>query len=108
MTTTPGGITPNRVGQSVFYDCIDGSPITDRKDSVKQDKSDTDGEEEISEIDQECTIFCGVSYLGAISVSNPKSEAEIKLKITELNALAPDSGVAVSISIPNGPGGVVV
>lgn len=109
LAATPGeGFTPNRVGQSVFYDCIDGSPITDQKDSTKQEKSDTDGEDEISDIDQECTIFAGVTYLGAICVSNPKAENEIKSKISELNALAPNSGIAVSISIPNGPGGVVV
>lgn len=82
--------------------------MAEKVDSMKPEKSDTDEEEEISDIDQECTIFAGVTYLGAISVSSPKSEAEVKLKISELNALAPNAGIPVSISIPNGPGGVVV
>lgn len=108
MTTTPGGITPNRVGQSVFYDCIDGSPLAEKNDSMKPEKSDTEDEDEISDIDQECTVFSGVTYLGIISISSPKSETEVKAKIAELNALNPLAGISVSISVPSGPEGVVV
>uniref|UniRef100_A0A336LY84 CSON008111 protein n=1 Tax=Culicoides sonorensis TaxID=179676 RepID=A0A336LY84_CULSO len=104
--TTPD---PNKVGQSVFYDCIDASPMIENvgQGHVKG-KGDTDEETEISDIDQECTKFSAVTYLGAVNINAPKSEAEILRKMIEMNALSSNTGIDVSISVPNGPEGVVV
>lgn len=47
LATTPaggggGGASPNKVGQSVFYDCIDGSPLCEKQDVERREKSDTE------------------------------------------------------------------
>lgn len=96
----------NRVGQSVFYDCLDSSPMTEKKDGMKPAETD----DELSDIDQECTIFSGVTYLGATSINSPKSEKEILQKVTEMNAGSNSSplGMKVSVSIPTQSEGLVV
>lgn len=86
----------NRVGHSVFYDCLDStSPM----------RPETD--DELSDIDQECTIFSGVTYLGATRINAPKSEKEILQKVAEMNASSP-LGMKVSVSIPTRSEGLVV
>ncbi|XP_050073438.1 rab GTPase-activating protein 1 [Anopheles maculipalpis] len=115
------------VGQSVFYDCLDSSPLTEKKDDMKPvggaaavAAGETD--EELSDIDQDCTIFSGVTYLGASRINAPKSEREILQKVTEMNGggvgggsctgmgSGSDSplGLKVSVSIPTCSEGLVV
>lgn len=62
----------------------------------------------VSDIYQECTIFSGVTYLGSVGIHAPKSEVEIKRKMAEMNSLSTNTGINVSVSIPNSPEGVVV
>lgn len=38
--------TANKVGLSVFYDCIDLSPTDEKQDKMKHDRSDTEEESE--------------------------------------------------------------
>ncbi|XP_058459277.1 rab GTPase-activating protein 1-like [Malaya genurostris] len=101
----------NRVGQSVFYDCLDSSPMTEKKDIMKPDHYpvETD-DEELSDIDQECTIFSGVSYLGATGIKVPKSEKEILQKVAEMQATSSVTplGMKISVSIPTRSEGLVV
>lgn len=40
----------NKVGQSIFYDCIDLSPTAEKQDDMKPERSDTE-EESMSKID---------------------------------------------------------
>ncbi|XP_058839082.1 rab GTPase-activating protein 1-like isoform X1 [Topomyia yanbarensis] len=101
----------NRVGQSVFYDCLDSSPMTEKKDTMKPDHypAETD-DDELSDIDQECTIFSGVSYLGATGIKIPKSEKEILQKVAEMHATSSVTplGMKISVSIPTCSEGLVV
>lgn len=64
----------------------------------------------MSEIDQDCTIFAGVTYLGAASINAPKSEIEILRNLSEMNSISEASsvGIKVSVSIPSCQKGVVV
>lgn len=64
----------------------------------------------VSDIDQDCTIFSGVTYLGAAAINAPKSENEIQRNITELNSTTEPNtiGLKVSISIPTCTEGLVV
>ncbi|XP_036337827.1 rab GTPase-activating protein 1-like isoform X2 [Rhagoletis pomonella] len=102
----------NRVGQSVFYDCIDASPggvggcVEEKQDVMKPEKNDTD--EEVSDIDQGCTIFSGVTYLGAANINAPKSEVDIYRIMNELNSNSDSVGLKISVSIPNCSDGLVV
>lgn len=56
----------------------------------------------VSDIDQDCTSFSGVTYLASATINAPKSETEIQRKISELNTIHDDEsvGLKVSISIP--------
>jgi hypothetical protein len=125
-------ITPdlNKVGKSVFYDCLDVSPMAEKQDDMKPEKySDTDEDckilakkfnkfqliidylipDVVSDIDQECTIFSGVTYLGAATIgSNPKSEQEIHRIMNELNQSTGLAGLKVCVSIPSCSDGLVV
>lgn len=103
----------NRVGHSVFYDCIDASPggvggggVEEKQDLMKPEKNDTD--EEVSDIDQGCTIFSGVTYLGAANINAPKSEIDIYRIMNELNSNSESVGLKISVSIPNCSDGLVV
>lgn len=62
----------------------------------------------MSDIDQDCTIFSGVTYLGSAAINAPKSETEIQRKISELNAESNSIGLKVTISIPSCSEGYVV
>ncbi|KAH8365912.1 hypothetical protein KR093_007305 [Drosophila rubida] len=99
----------NRVGQSVFYDCIDASPacIEEKQDAMKPEKCDTT-DEEVSEIDQGCTIFAGVTYLGAANINAPKSETDVYRIMSELNSGSKSVGLKITVSIPNCSDGLVV
>ncbi|XP_064292034.1 rab GTPase-activating protein 1-like isoform X2 [Plodia interpunctella] len=100
------------VGGSKFYKVMEGSSAdtttpspTEKHDHMKPIESD----DEVSDVDQECTVFSGVSYLGAQNIGDPKSESEIQRIMKELSSL-PESrdGIAVSISIPVCSQGLVV
>ncbi|XP_049541657.1 rab GTPase-activating protein 1-like [Anopheles darlingi] len=133
-TSPTGMLSPEQatgvrgVGQSVFYDCIDSSPMTEKKDDMKPEGERSDEtDEELSDIDQDCTIFSGVTYLGASRINAPKSEREILQKVSEMNTGGGSSssssnrmppsvnggndsplGLKVSVSIPNCSEGLVV
>lgn len=64
----------------------------------------------VSDIDQDCTSFSGVTYLASATINAPKSETEIQRKISELNAFYDDDsvGLKVSISIPFCADGLIV
>lgn len=40
----PDQVMTNKVGLSVFYDCIDLSPTAEKQDTMKADRSDTEEE----------------------------------------------------------------
>lgn len=111
--TAPSIQSPeSRVGRSIFYDCLDASPMTERKDDGTKSEhcpaAETD--EELSDIDQECTIFSGVTYLGTTGINAPKSEKEILQKVAEMNGSSSASphGMKISVSIPTRSEGLVV
>lgn len=62
----------------------------------------------VSDIDQECTIFSGVTYLGAATVNAPKSEGEIQRNIAILHEQCTEQGIKISISVPSSSQGMVV
>lgn len=120
----------NKVGHSIFYDCIDASPAAgiEKQDDMKPEKNDTDEEGssvnetyfnwecywieflklKVSDIDQGCTIFSGVTYLGAANINAPKSEIDIYRIMSELNSGSSSAGLKISISIPNCSEGLVL
>ncbi|KAM3966598.1 GTPase activating protein and centrosome-associated [Aphomia sociella] len=100
------------VGGSKFYEVMEGSSAeastpspTEKHDHMKPIESD----DEVSDVDQECTVFSGVSYLGAQNIADPKSESDIQRIMKELSSM-PESrdGIAVSISVPVCSQGLVV
>lgn len=62
----------------------------------------------VSEIDQDCTEFAGVTYLGSVKINAPKSENEIQRNINEMNTHSQTTGLKVSVSIPSCSEGYVV
>lgn len=64
----------------------------------------------MSDIDQDCTIFSGITYLGAATINAPKSEVEIHRNMSELNSISDPSsvGLKVSVSVPSCSEGLVV
>lgn len=62
----------------------------------------------VSDIDQGCTIFSGVTYLGAANINAPKSEIDIYRIMNELNSNSESVGLKISVSIPNCSDGLVV
>lgn len=123
MGDLDGGAVPNNklmepeacrlVGGSKFYEVMDSSTSADVSTPSPTEKHDhmkpIDSDDEVSDVDQECTMFSGVSYLGAQNISDPKSEADIQRIMKELSSM-PESrdGIAVSISVPVCSQGLVV
>ncbi|RVE53242.1 hypothetical protein evm_002075 [Chilo suppressalis] len=101
------------VGGSKFYEVMDGSASADTSIPSPTEKHDhmkpIESDDEVSDVDQECTVFSGVSYLGAQNIADPKSEGDIQRIMKELSSM-PESrdGIAVSISIPVCSQGLVV
>jgi len=62
----------------------------------------------VSEIDQGCTIFSGVTYLGAANINAPRSEVDVHRIMTDMNSGTSSAGHRISISIPNCSDGLVV
>ncbi|GBP27826.1 Rab GTPase-activating protein 1 [Eumeta japonica] len=101
------------VGGSKFYEVLDDAPSTENSTPSPTEKQDhmkpTESDDEVSDVDQECTMFSGVSYLGTQNITDPKSESEIQRIMKELSAMPESqSGIAVSISIPVCSQGLVV
>lgn len=57
---------------------------------------------------QDCTIFSGVSYLGAAAINAPRSEAEIQRNMSILNEQSSEQAIKVSVSVPSSSDGTVV
>ena len=62
----------------------------------------------MSDVDQDCTIFSGVTYLGAAAINAPKSEVEIQRNMAVLNEQSTDQGIKISVSVPTSSQGFVV
>lgn len=62
----------------------------------------------MSDVDQECTKFSGVTYLGAATINAPKSEPEIQRNMAILNEQSSEQGIKVAVSVPSSSQGVVV
>lgn len=62
----------------------------------------------MSDIDQDCTEFAGITYLGSVKINAPKSEKEILRNINEMNLHSQSTGMKVSVSIPSCSEGSVV
>jgi len=63
----------------------------------------------LSHVQQECTIFNGVTYLGAAAINAPKSECEIQRNMNILNAeQSLTLGIRVSVSVPSSSQGSVM
>ncbi|CAK1548163.1 unnamed protein product [Leptosia nina] len=106
------------VGGSKFYEVMEGTSTADTSTPSPTEKQDhmkpTESDDEVvsspvSDVDQECTVFCGVSYLGAQNIADPKSETDIQRIMKELSSMPENrDGIAVSISIPVCSQGLVV
>ncbi|XP_045528122.1 rab GTPase-activating protein 1-like isoform X2 [Pieris brassicae] len=101
------------VGGSKFYEVMEGTSAGDACISSPTEKQDptkpTESDDEVSDVDQECTVFCGVSYLGAQNIADPKSETDIQRIMKELSSMPENrDGIAVSISVPVCSQGLVV
>jgi len=59
-------------------------------------------------VQQDCTIFSGVCYLGAAAINAPKSEAEIQRNMSILNEQSSGQAIKVSVSVPSSSDGTVV
>lgn len=63
----------------------------------------------VGDVLQDCTIFGGVSYLGAASINAPKSETEIHRNMAILNEQSSNQvAIKVSVSVPSCSEGSVV
>ncbi|XP_076260530.1 GTPase activating protein and centrosome-associated isoform X4 [Rhynchophorus ferrugineus] len=104
----------NKVGHSTFYapplnlDAHHELSPTEKQDSMKTDNSSDNDDDDTSNVDQECTIFAGVTYLGAAQINAPKSEGEIHRNMAILNEQSLDQGIKVSVSVPSSSQGIVV
>ncbi|XP_047525643.1 rab GTPase-activating protein 1-like isoform X5 [Pieris napi] len=120
------------VGGSKFYEVMEGTSVgdasipspTEKQDPTKPTESDDEEQmrdidetafastvplSPVSDVDQECTVFCGVSYLGAQNIADPKSETDIQRIMKELSSMPENrDGIAVSISVPVCSQGLVV
>ncbi|XP_049782057.1 rab GTPase-activating protein 1-like [Schistocerca cancellata] len=96
------------VGKSIFYN--EDSDISNSP-SNEVEKEDTMKNEELTnvpDVQQECTIFNGVTYLGSAAINAPKSEAEIQRNMAILNEQSIESGIKISVSVPSSSDGTVV
>ncbi|XP_044593571.1 rab GTPase-activating protein 1-like isoform X2 [Cotesia glomerata] len=85
-----------KVGHSKFYDLL-------------PEKTDEMKPEDYEETTEDCTVFSGVTYLGAAAINAPKSETEIQRNMAILSAELKESlEIKVSVSIPSSSSGSVV
>ncbi|XP_034948115.1 rab GTPase-activating protein 1-like [Chelonus insularis] len=93
------------VGKSKFYDL--GS--TEKQDEMKPEDFDDCEISSLADVNQDCTIFNGVTYLGAAAINAPKSAAEIQRNMAILSAeLTQSLEIKISVSIPSSSQGSVV
>ncbi|XP_053987181.1 rab GTPase-activating protein 1-like [Hylaeus anthracinus] len=93
-----------KVGHSTFYNVSSCMVASEKQDIMKP-------EDFIDEahVQQECTIFNGVTYLGSATINAPKSECEIQRNMNILNAeQSLNLGIKVSVSVPSSSQGSVV
>ncbi|XP_075228045.1 GTPase activating protein and centrosome-associated isoform X2 [Lycorma delicatula] len=64
--------------------------------------------EDPGDVFQDCTIFGGISYLGAASINAPKSQSEIQRNMKILNEQSSDHVIKLSVSVPSCSDGSVV
>ncbi|XP_065169560.1 rab GTPase-activating protein 1-like isoform X2 [Atheta coriaria] len=95
-----------KVGQSMFY-ISQGLTPTEKQDAMKPDY-EFEEEDEVSDVDQDCTIFNGIKYLGAANIIAPKCDDEIQRNIAILNEQSAENGIKVSVSVPSSSQGLVV
>ncbi|XP_076673714.1 GTPase activating protein and centrosome-associated isoform X1 [Andrena cerasifolii] len=93
-----------KVGHSQFYD-VSSCMIASEKQDIMKPEDYTDE----AHVQQECTIFNGVTYLGSATINAPKSECEIQRNMSILNAeQSLNLGIKVSVSVPSSSQGSVV
>ncbi|XP_011304612.1 rab GTPase-activating protein 1-like isoform X2 [Fopius arisanus] len=94
------------VGQSKFYDVL---ATQEKQDEMKPDDYEDYEMNAMTDFHQECTIFNGVTYLGAAAINAPKSEAEIQRNMAILSAeQTVNLEIKVSVSVPSSSQGSVV
>ncbi|XP_066588338.1 rab GTPase-activating protein 1-like [Prorops nasuta] len=97
-----------QIGDSKFYVSPRLSP-TERQSPINPADDLESKLSTLSKVQQECTIFNGVTYLGAAAINAPKSEAEIQRNMTILNAeQSLNLRIKVSVSIPSSSQGSVI
>ncbi|XP_054272121.1 rab GTPase-activating protein 1-like isoform X2 [Macrosteles quadrilineatus] len=85
------------------------SYITEAKRFETDEHPLSEEEVDMGDLNQDCTIFNGISYLGSASVNAPKSETETHRNMAILNAQSQDQEVIkVSVSVPSCSDGCVV
>ncbi|KAG7188170.1 hypothetical protein KM043_013388 [Ampulex compressa] len=98
-----------KVGHSKFYDVSSCMVASEKQDVMKPEDYIDEEVNTLSRVQQECTIFNGVTYLGAAAINAPKSECEIQRNMNILNAeQSLNLGIKVSVSVPSSSQGSVV
>lgn len=124
-----------KVGQSKFYDVSSCMIASEKQDIMKPEDYIDEGMNyyffiliiknilyilyyiiyyileinSLAHVQQECTIFNGVTYLGSATINAPKSECEIQRNMNILNAeQSLNLGIKVSVSVPSSSQGSVV
>ncbi|XP_025155912.1 rab GTPase-activating protein 1-like isoform X5 [Harpegnathos saltator] len=98
-----------KVGHSKFYDVSSCLVASEKQDIMKPEDYIEEELSTLSHVQQECTIFNGVTYLGAAAINAPKSESEIQRNMHILNAEQTlNLGIKVSVSVPSSSQGSVV
>lgn len=124
-----------KVGQSKFYDVSSCMVASEKQDIMKPEDYIDEGTNyyffiliiknilyilyyiiycileinSLAHVQQECTIFNGVTYLGSATINAPKSECEIQRNMNILNAeQSLNLVIKVSVSVPSSSQGSVV
>ncbi|KAK9306336.1 hypothetical protein QLX08_003024 [Tetragonisca angustula] len=98
-----------KVGQSKFYDVTSCVVASEKQDIMKPEDYIDEEINSLAHVQQECTIFNGVTYLGSAAINAPKSECEIQRNMNILNAeQSLNLGIKVSVSVPSSSQGSVV
>lgn len=93
------------VGKSKFYDVLS----SEKQDQMKPEDYEDDELNSLADVQQDCTIFNGVTYLGAANINAPKSEVEIQKNMAILSAEQTQNlEIKVSVSVPSSSHGSVV
>lgn len=83
------------------------SPSSEKHDESKSDFGDDI--DVFEDVQQECTNFDGICYLGSAAINAPKSESEIQRNMAILNEQSSEQVIMkVSVSVPSSSEGIVV